>query len=151
MYHAKEQGRNTYRFYTPQMHATSMEQLTLSNDLRYALERGELHLCYQPQVSFETGGLIGVEALLRWIHPKLGMIPLIALSLWPKIPFDRADRDLGVARSLSAGHDVGSQGLPSLRVAVNISAKQFGSQISAIRSRQSCRRPDWRPTCWSLN
>jgi len=57
------------------MHATSMEQLTLSNDLRYALERGELHLCYQPQVSFETGGLIGVEALLRWIHPKLGMIP----------------------------------------------------------------------------
>lgn len=126
MYYAKEQGRNTYRFYTPQMHATSMEQMTLSNDLRYAMERDELHLCYQPQVSFETGGLIGVEALLRWNHAKRGLIS--------------PDRFIPLAEDTGLIVSIGTwvlreackqavtwiaQGLPALRMAVNISAKQF--------------------------
>jgi len=126
MYHAKEQGKNTYRFYTPEMHATSLEQLTLSSDLRYALERGELHLCYQPQVSFKSGGIVGVEALLRWVHPCLGMISperfvplaednglIVPIGAWV------------LQEACRQGSQWIAEGFPSMRMAVNISAKQF--------------------------
>lgn len=126
MYHAKEQGRNTYCFYSPEMHLTSLEQLTMSGDLRYAVERGELQLYYQPQVSFRSGGLIGVEALLRWVHPCLGMVS--------------PDRFIPLAEETGLIVPIGAwvlneacrqivawigQGLPALRIAVNISPKQF--------------------------
>ena len=126
MYFAKEQGKNTYRFYTPEMHATSLEQLTLSSDLRYALERGELHLCYQPQVSFKSGGMVGVEALLRWVHPCLGMI---SPERFVPLAEDTGQIVLIGAWVLQEACRQGAQwiaaGLPPLRMAVNISAKQF--------------------------
>jgi diguanylate cyclase (GGDEF)-like protein/PAS domain S-box-containing protein len=74
MYRAKQDGRNGYRFFTAAMQAQSDRTLMLENALRRALERGQLTLHYQPQVSLETGRIIGAEALLRWSHPELGAV-----------------------------------------------------------------------------
>jgi diguanylate cyclase (GGDEF)-like protein len=75
MYRAKERGRNCWHFYSPATDAQSMERLRLEADLRRALERGELELHFQPKLSIVTGRITGTEALLRWRHPELGMIP----------------------------------------------------------------------------
>ncbi len=74
MYRAKDAGRNTYRFFTREMQEHSDRVLSLENALRRALELGQLQLHYQPQISLETNRVIGVEALLRWTHPELGVI-----------------------------------------------------------------------------
>ncbi len=75
MYQAKAAGRNTYRFYAEQMNVDVTEHLRLRNGLRLALERDEFVLHYQPQINLASGAIIGVEALIRWNHPQLGMIP----------------------------------------------------------------------------
>ena len=75
MYEAKQQGRNTYRFFTKALSEGAFERLMMENHLRHALKRGELTLHYQPQVDLETLQLQGVEALVRWQHPEQGMIP----------------------------------------------------------------------------
>ena len=74
MYHAKEQGRNNIQFYTKSMNAKAFERLVMENSLRKALERDEFLLYYQPQVDLTTGIVTGVEALIRWRHPELGMV-----------------------------------------------------------------------------
>jgi len=75
MYAAKEEGRNTYRFFSEEMNARMMERLALESDLRRALERDELVLHYQPQVEALTKRIVAVEALVRWEHPERGLIP----------------------------------------------------------------------------
>jgi len=74
MYHAKNQGRDNYQFYTKSMNATALQRLDLENDLRKALDRGEFQLFYQPTVNVKTRMISGVEALIRWNHPSKGMI-----------------------------------------------------------------------------
>jgi diguanylate cyclase (GGDEF)-like protein/PAS domain S-box-containing protein len=74
MYRAKDLGRNTYRFYSPDMSSKAFERLNLEISLRYALEREQFRLFYQPQYDVITGKVIGVEALLRWQHPDLGLV-----------------------------------------------------------------------------
>ncbi|HXY62741.1 MAG TPA: bifunctional diguanylate cyclase/phosphodiesterase, partial [Nitrospirota bacterium] len=74
MYHAKNQGRNNYQFYTKAMNATALQRLDLENDLRKALDRGEFLLYYQPTVDIKTRTINGAEALIRWNHPNKGMI-----------------------------------------------------------------------------
>ncbi|NDP37130.1 MAG: EAL domain-containing protein [Rhodoferax sp.] len=74
MYRAKQDGRNNYRFFTTEMQTRSERTLALENALRRALERNQLSLHYQPQVSLATGNIIGAEALLRWNHPDLGAV-----------------------------------------------------------------------------
>ncbi len=75
MYCAKENGRNNFQFFTEEMNAQAVERLTLENSLRLALDKKELFLVYQPQMDIATGRIIGLEALLRWQHPKLGLVP----------------------------------------------------------------------------
>ena len=75
MYRAKHDGRNCYRFFTPEIQMRSARTIELENALRSALQRNELKLCYQPQLEIENQRVIGVEALLRWEHPSLGMVP----------------------------------------------------------------------------
>ena len=74
MYQAKGKGRNQYCFFTEDMQTKSLYNLQLSNALRHAIERGELEVYYQPQISLQDGRIIGAEALLRWFHPELGFI-----------------------------------------------------------------------------
>lgn len=74
MYQAKRSGRNSYRFFTAEMQAAANRNMDLVSALRKALERDQLHVHYQPQVSLRDGRIIGAEALLRWRHPELGNI-----------------------------------------------------------------------------
>ena len=125
MYQAKEQGRNRYRFYSPRFNEHSVERLALETGLRYAIERDELVLLYQPKISIPTGRIVGVEALLRWQHPELGLlrpdrfIPLaeesgliVPIGLW-------------VLRTACATARVWREAGMPLPVAVNLSARQF--------------------------
>ncbi len=73
--HAKERGRNTYQYYAKDLNTRSVERLTTENHLRKALSNRELFLVFQPKTEVRTGRIIGAEALLRWKHPKLGMVP----------------------------------------------------------------------------
>jgi PAS domain S-box-containing protein len=75
MHFAKDQGRDNYQFYSRAMNATALEKLSLESQLRKALERDELLLYFQPKISTASGAVAGVEALIRWKHPELGMVP----------------------------------------------------------------------------
>jgi diguanylate cyclase (GGDEF)-like protein/PAS domain S-box-containing protein len=75
MYKAKETGKNGYHFYTHQMTHNIIGQFKIQNDLKMALENNEFTLFYQPQIDLATNRITGVEALIRWFHPQLGMIP----------------------------------------------------------------------------
>lgn len=73
LYRAKEKGRNNYQLYTPTMTVTALARLKMEKDLRFALERDQFVLYYQPQLDIQTGKVLGVEALLRWQHPDMGI------------------------------------------------------------------------------
>src|ERR1039457_6417591 len=75
MYGAKENGRKNFRFFTDDMNAQVVERLTLESSLRRAIPEKELFLMYQPQMNIATGRITGLEALLRWQHPELGLVP----------------------------------------------------------------------------
>ena len=74
MYHAKERGKNNFQFYQADMNSSALERLELESDLRHALEQGEFMLYYQPQFSGDGKRLTGAEALLRWEHPRRGLV-----------------------------------------------------------------------------
>ncbi len=74
MYHAKSLGRNNYQLFTNEMNQVATERLELENSLHQALERNELFLNYQPQIDSHTGYVVGVEALMRWMHPEKGLV-----------------------------------------------------------------------------
>ncbi|MEO5693634.1 MAG: EAL domain-containing protein [Usitatibacter sp.] len=74
MYYAKEKGRNNYQFFSSEMNTRAQERLSVENYLRLALRRNELVLHYQPRMNVATGELVGVEALIRWAHPRRGLL-----------------------------------------------------------------------------
>ncbi len=126
LYRAKEQGRNNYQYYTEELTTRAMERLKMENSLRYALQRNELVLHYQPQVDLYNGRIIGMEALLRWQHPEIGLIsPNAFIPLAEEtgliIPIGEWVLRTACAR-LKAWID---EGLPKIRVGVNLSSRQF--------------------------
>ena len=126
MYRAKQEGRQCYRFFTPEMQARSEYNMQLVNGLRQALGRDQLHVYYQPQVSMHDGRIIGAEALLRWQHPELGMvlpaefIP-IAEDCGLILPIGEWVLKCAVRQAKAWLED----GFDSLIMAVNLSAVQF--------------------------
>ncbi|MBI1905436.1 MAG: EAL domain-containing protein [Rhodocyclales bacterium] len=125
MYHAKDSGRNIYRFFTEQMNVHALERLMVQNRMRQALERNEFVLDYQPQIDLATDRVFGVEALIRWDNPELGRIgpdrfipiaeecgQILALGEWALH---------AACRQAQAWHQAGLQ----LTMAVNISALQM--------------------------
>jgi EAL domain-containing protein (putative c-di-GMP-specific phosphodiesterase class I) len=75
MYHSKQNGGNSFAFYSPEMNAAAVERLMLKSKLRRSLERDEFQVHYQPKVDLRDGRIVGAEALLRWHHPSLGAVP----------------------------------------------------------------------------
>jgi diguanylate cyclase (GGDEF)-like protein/PAS domain S-box-containing protein len=126
MYHAKEAGRNAYRFYAEQMNLDAIEGLTIRNGLRQALARNEFVLHYQPQLNLASGEVVGAEALIRWNHPELGLLfpgRFIAIAEDSGLIVPIGDWVLReTCRQAVAWRRAG---LPALQVAVNLSAEQF--------------------------
>jgi len=135
MQRAKELGGNTYQFFAPGMNAKAVTYITLGRDLRNAQSEEQFELYYQPVVDIRSGAVVGAESLIRWNHPEFGMIP--------------PDRFISLAEDSGLIEPIGEwvlreacrqnrlwrdQGLASLRIAVNVSSRQFkrGRLVGAV-------------------
>jgi diguanylate cyclase (GGDEF)-like protein/PAS domain S-box-containing protein len=136
MYHAKEHGKNTFKFYMEDMNISNLERLTMENDLRKALDKGELLVYYQPLIDQNTGQIISMEALLRWQHPSLGMIhpaKFIHIAEETGLIIPIGEWVLMTAcTQTKIWHDAG---FSTLRIMVNLSGRQFRQQnlVNTIR------------------
>lgn len=126
MYHAKEAGRNSHRFFTEQMNLQVVEHMTLETQLRRALDNGEFVLHYQPQLDLQERTIVGIEALVRWNSPEKGLVPPVKFI--PVAEESGLIVRIGAwvlreaCRQAKAWQDAG---LPPLVMAVNLSAIQF--------------------------
>jgi diguanylate cyclase (GGDEF)-like protein len=126
---AKAQGRNIYQFYTSTMNARAFERVILESGLRRALEQEEFIVYYQPQISLHTGQIVGMEVLLRWQHPDLGLIP--PMKFIPLAEDTGLIVQLGewVLRTACIQNKAWQQaGFPPLCVSVNLSPRLFKQQ-----------------------
>lgn len=129
MYHAKQSGRNTYQFYSQSMNASAGERLAIENRLHKALDREEFLLHYQPIVTLESGKIIGVEALVRWQHPELGLVqPMQFIPVAEETGLIVPLGEWVLQRACAQARAWHEMGLAGLRVAVNLSARQFQRQ-----------------------
>ena len=126
MYLAKENGKNGFHFFNGEVAAQSIERLKLESELRRALERDQFSLNYQPKVDMETGQITGVEALLRWTHPELGLVPPgqfipLAEETGLIVPIGRWVLQEACTQNMAWQR----RGLLPLSMAVNLSPRQF--------------------------
>jgi diguanylate cyclase (GGDEF)-like protein len=126
MYAAKEKGKDNYQFYDQSIQQFILKKVQMENELRHAIERQELQLYYQPQIDLKTGKIIGAEALLRWIHPTLGVVS--PADFIPIAEETGLIIEIGEWVLKTACHEAKSwhrAGWNSMNVSVNISMKQF--------------------------
>ncbi|HVC17968.1 MAG TPA: EAL domain-containing protein, partial [Rhodanobacter sp.] len=127
MYLAKTEERNTFRFYTPLMHANTSRRLLLATELRHALANDQLRLVYQPSVELRTGRIVAVEALLRWRHPERGeVMPVEFIPLAESLGLIRRIDEWVLKTACAQIEAWDKAGVPPIRVAVNVSARWFG-------------------------
>jgi diguanylate cyclase (GGDEF)-like protein/PAS domain S-box-containing protein len=129
MYLAKEQGKNNFQFFSEDIKTHSLARLTLESALRHALERNEFSLDYQAKLDLKTKNITGVEALLRWHHPDLGVVSPtqfipVAEETGMIVPIGRWVLRTACAQNVAWQQD----GLPPLCIAVNLSARQFADE-----------------------
>ncbi len=122
----KEWGRNNFQFFNPALNRRTVERLLLESSLRQSLERGEIEVRYQPQMSIKSGKMIGVEALSRWRHPVLGLLePSQFIPVAEEIGFISAIDGWVLKTAALQNRKWIEAGLPPLTMGVNISAHQF--------------------------
>lgn len=126
MYQAKYQGRNTFAFYNPEMDRKALKRQALESYLRKALERDELLVYYQPKVNIQTTQIVGAEALIRWLHPELGMIsPLEFISLAEQTGLVIPLGGWILRTACKQAQEWHQQGYGNFTIAVNLSPYQF--------------------------
>lgn len=126
MYKAKEQGRNTFQFYTAEMNTMMLDRLMMESSLRRAFKQQEFVLHYQPLVSLQSGLIIGVEALIRWEHADLGMImPDKFIRVAEEIGLINPLGDWVLGEACRQAQSWIDSGLPPMVMAVNVSPVQF--------------------------
>ena len=137
MYRAKQRGRNAFQFFTSDMNSESFEQMLLENSLRRALDRGEFVLHYQPQFDAADNTIAGVEALIRWHHPELGLVqPNTFITLAEQNGLIVTIGAWVLLEACNQGRAWLDAGLRFGRIAVNLSARQFSSDrlLDTIRA-----------------
>ena len=138
MYHAKDEGKNNFQFFMPEMSKQAHNRLLLENKLRNAIEEDHFQLFYQPQLDLKTGEIMGTEALIRWFDPEQGMISpaeFIPLAEDTGLIGQIGDWVIEAAcRDMKALH---AKGFPQLKVAINVSAFQFrhGKHLTDVISK----------------
>jgi diguanylate cyclase (GGDEF)-like protein len=126
MSQVKHRGRNAYEFYSAHMNAKALGRLSLESQLRRALERDELLAVYQPKVNIATGRVKGAEALMRWHHPEYGSVsPVEFIPLAEENGLIVAFGEWMLRAACQQNKAWQSAGLPDIRIAVNVSARQF--------------------------
>jgi diguanylate cyclase (GGDEF)-like protein len=129
MYQAKAEGKNNFQFYSASLNANSLERLTLESSLRHALEHGEFRLRYQAKRDIKSGHITGMEALLRWEHPDLGLLaPMQFIPMAEEtgliVPIGRWVIETACHQNVAWQH----AGAPPLNIAVNLTARQFADE-----------------------
>jgi len=151
MYSAKADGRDNFRFFHKDMNAQAVERLTLESNLRSALAKEQLFLMYQPQMDIATGRIIGLEALLRWQHPDLGLVPpdkfiRIAENCGLIVPIG----EWVLRTACRQARKWQEEGLPAVSIAVNVSAVQFRQEGFCALIRKVLEDTGLAPQCLEL-
>ncbi|HEY4370437.1 MAG TPA: EAL domain-containing protein [Burkholderiales bacterium] len=129
MHRAKEGGRNSYQFFTPEMNERNIKYIQVANALRHALPRQEFRLYYQPKASLPEGNICGFEALLRWQHPERGLVsPAEFIPILEETGMIVAVGEWTVREACRQVLEWKTLGLPPAPVAINLSARQFHEQ-----------------------
>jgi diguanylate cyclase (GGDEF)-like protein/PAS domain S-box-containing protein len=126
MYHAKEKGRNNYQFFSSEMNVRAVERHTLETALRLAIDRQEFVLYYQPQVDIRSGKVVGMEALLRWVHPERGLLsPATFIAVAEESGLIEPIGQWALRTACQRARAWLDAGYPPLKIAVNISPRQL--------------------------
>lgn len=134
MYHAKDQGKDNYQFYLATMNATALQRLELESDLRHAIDEGQFLLHYQPQLDARTQRMTGVEALLRWNHPRRGLVsPGEFIPVLEELGLVVQVGEWVLTEACRQIHAWQTQGLAVPKVSVNLSARQFADGMLGTR------------------
>ena len=151
MYHAKEKGRNNFQFYSDNLNAAANDRLNLEGELRHAVEREEFVVFYQPQIDLRGGEIVSAEALVRWQHPRRGL-------LRPE-EFMQAALDTGLIRAIDEwvlrtacrhSQEWQQRGKISVRISVNISNSLFHSDTLVSVVEQALGQTGLTPACLEL-
>ena len=151
MYHAKEKGRNNFQFYSNNLNAAANDRLNLEGELRHAVEREEFVVFYQPQIDLRGGEIVSAEALVRWQHPRRGL-------LRPE-EFMQAALDTGLIRAIDEwvlrtacrhSQEWQQRGKISVRISVNISNSLFHSDTLVSVVEQALGQTGLTPACLEL-
>ena len=151
MYYSKQNGGNTFAFYSPEMNAAAVERLMLKSKLRRAVERDELVIRYQPKIDLRNGRIIGAEALLRWRLPGHGDVPpsmFIPLAEESNLILDIGEWVLN--RVCMDYRNMQTEGANPGRVSLNLSLKQLRQASFILRCRAVFRRHSVSPTSFEL-
>ncbi|NJM12812.1 MAG: EAL domain-containing protein [Synechococcaceae cyanobacterium SM1_2_3] len=151
LYRAKDMGRNNHQFYQSGGTMIARERLNLETHLRHAIDRGELELYYQPKWGFEVGAIIGSEALIRWNHAELGLLSPIRFI--PIAEDSGLILQLGewvLRTAVRETGDLQREGFHDLRVAVNLSGRQFRQDDLADMVGGLLRETGFNPACLEL-
>ena len=151
MYHAKQEGKNNFQFHSEQMDTHTLARLALESSLRHALDRNEFQLYYQAKIDLGTSRMTGMEALLRWRHPVLGMVPPVQfIPIAEEIGLIESIGQWVIRTACLQNKAWQERGFPPMRVAVNLSARQFNDDnlVASITAILEETRMD--PTCLEL-
>lgn len=151
MYRAKQQGRNTYAFYTQQMQLRSTRNLQLTHALHQALAKEQFFLVYQPQIALDTNRVAGVETLLRWDHPQLGPIsPAEFIPLAEESGLIIPIGEWVLEQAIIQAKSWIDQGIPPMTLSVNLSAVQFRLPNLTEMVTQLLQKYEMQPHCLEL-
>lgn len=151
MYHAKSRGKNNFQFFSAEMNSKAQKRLEVETSLRRALENNEFETFYQPQVDQRTGEVVGMEALMRWRHPERGLVsPAEFIPIAEETGLIVPMGAWILKQSCLQCREWHAAGFPDLKIAVNLSGKQFNQENLAAQIAQILQETQFDPAYLEL-